>query len=252
MDLEKKLLILDRVNWRVEFTVVLIGWKEKFLIFTQKALKCHPKFLSLKNEWGSKHLYELLFTVVGAGRLNNKESVSNMSSHPLKSGRLTRACDELPLAKRIKFCTTILPHTHTQARSRVPHSVAFSLCWWTVRFCPLLLLLLLRSPLVPFTWTPRLSVSCHSPYQSQSCLVLFKSSSVHIILRRTRQELQLPWSWHRLPPPPAAGVILPDVISSTPTLAVPPHSAGTLSTCCLLIWGPACTWINKWLTLVQM
>lgn len=103
----------------------LLGGKRKlFLIFTQKALKCHPKFLSLKNEWGPKHLYELLFTVVGAGRLNNKESVSNMSSHPLKSGRLTRACDELPLAKRIKFCTTILPHTHTYTR-KIPCS---SLC----------------------------------------------------------------------------------------------------------------------------
>lgn len=98
----------------------LLGGKRKlFLIFTQKALKCHPKFLSLKNEWGPKHFYELLFTVVGAGRLNNKESVSNMSSHPLKSGRLTRACDELPLAKRMHFSARQFYHTHIHRHALV-------------------------------------------------------------------------------------------------------------------------------------
>lgn len=86
---------------------------------------------------------------------------------------------------------------HTRTRSRVPHSAALSLCRWTVSLC-LLLLLLLRSALVPFTWTPCLSVSCHPPYQSPSCLVLFRSSAVHIALRRTGDELRPPLPWHRL------------------------------------------------------
>lgn len=156
-----------------------------------------------------------------------KKSVSNKSSHPLKTERQRRESDELPLAKEIEFCTTILPHTHKHTRSSVPHSVAFSLSRWPVRFCPP------PPPLpfvVPLTWTPCLSVSCHSPYQSLSCLVLFNSSSVHIKLRRAHDQLRLPWHTLSFPHP----VVLPDVISSTPTPAVLLHSAGTLSTCRLL------------------